>query len=93
MPNELTRVRLRISDGSVSVSAPTQGARVVVVALDSAVVAAKLMPDAPRTVTQVEIEGLRILAVETDADRTEVDRSSKSGRPFWKVSQLSHESS
>ncbi|KAL8277733.1 hypothetical protein RQP46_009855 [Phenoliferia psychrophenolica] len=83
VPNELTRLRLRIVDGSILVTPPTSGARVVV-HLEAASLATNLMPDIPRTVAQIELTGLRALAVESDADRQEADASAAEGRAYWK---------
>ncbi|GAA5949417.1 hypothetical protein JCM21900_004056 [Sporobolomyces salmonicolor] len=85
VPNELTRIRLGLSDASVHLSAPTLASHVVVT-LEDARLRTDLMPDLPRTTLGAEIAGLRAMAVEDEGDL----REAKPGRAgegwrWWKA--------
>ncbi|GAA5882896.1 hypothetical protein JCM1840_000742, partial [Sporobolomyces johnsonii] len=67
VPNELTRLRLGLSDASVHLSSPTLASHVVVT-LEDARLRTDLMPDLPRTTLGAEIAGLRVMAVEGEGD-------------------------
>ncbi|KAM0747389.1 hypothetical protein T439DRAFT_100263 [Meredithblackwellia eburnea MCA 4105] len=83
VPNELTRLRVRILDGSIRVKPPTLES-LLVITIEDASVASNLMPDLPRTTTTVDLRGLRVLATESEGDRRDMDPSSENGRVFWK---------
>lgn len=63
---------------------PTLGSRLVV-NLEDASVSANLMPDMPRMVVATEVRGLRVLAVESEADLRESEVGVESGHAYWKV--------
>lgn len=83
VPNELTRVRIRIIDGSIHITPPTLSSRLVIT-IGEAKVATNLMPDMPRTLTTLEINHLGVLAVNSNDDMIEFNETS-SLKMFWKV--------
>jgi autophagy-related protein 2 len=83
VPNELTRIRLRIADGSIHVTPPTLSSRLVV-SLAEARLSTNLMPDMPRTLATIELVGARALAVDSHGDLTEGNASSRTGCEYWK---------
>ncbi|GAA5939457.1 hypothetical protein JCM1841_000108 [Sporobolomyces salmonicolor] len=85
VPNELTRIRLGLSDASVHLSAPTLTSHVVVT-LEDARLRTDLMPDLPRTTLGAEIAGLRAMAVEGEGDLREVKPGrAGEGWRWWKA--------
>lgn len=85
MPNELTRVRLRIADGSIHITPPTLDSHLVV-SLTEARLSTNLMPDMPRTLATVELAGVRAFAVDSEGDLNEGNASSRTGCEFWRSS-------
>jgi len=83
VPNELTRIRLRIADGSIHVTPPTLSSHLVV-SLAEARLSTNLMPDMPRTLATIELVGARALAVDSYGDLTEGNASSRTGCEYWK---------
>ncbi|KAK4698881.1 autophagy-related protein 2, partial [Phenoliferia sp. Uapishka_3] len=83
VPNELTRLRLRIVDGSIQVKPPSLGS-LLVINLSEASISTNLMPDMPRTMAAIEVKGLRILAVDSAADLLERSQSAETGYAYWK---------
>ena len=85
VPNELTKVRLRLVDASVHVTPPRLESRMVV-SIDEAKLSTNLMPDLPRTRIFVEVAGLHALAVDSAADLVERPSvASKGGAGHWKA--------
>lgn len=84
VPNELTRVRIRIVDGTIHITPPTLTSRLVII-IGEAKVATNLMPDMPRTLTTLEIGHLGVFAINSDDDVMESDERSVL-EMFWKVS-------
>ena len=85
MPNELTRIRLRLVDVSVHVTPRHLESRLVV-SIEEAKLATNLMPDLPRTRTFVEVTGLRALAIDSAADLVAHPAvGAKGGVGYWKV--------
>lgn len=84
VPNELTRVRIRIVDGTIHITPPILTSRLVII-IGEAKVATNLMPDMPRTLTTLEIGHLAVFAINSDDDVMESDESSVL-KMFWKVS-------
>lgn len=85
IPNELTRIRLRIVDGSVHISPPTLPSHLVL-SLGDAKISTNLMPDMPRTLMTFELHRVRALAVDSAGDLVEGTPQSSSGHEYWKVS-------
>lgn len=85
MPNELTRIRLRIADGSIHLTPPTLQSHLVL-SLAEARISTNLMPDMPRTLATFELVGLRALAVDGAGDLLEGNTMVKTGCEYWKVS-------
>ena len=87
VPNELTRIRLRIADGSIHVSAPNPKSHLVL-SVGDARIATNLMPDMPRTLATVELTRLRVFAVDGVDDLLQETTSAASGEEHWKVSSF-----
>lgn len=85
VPNELTRIRLRITDVSIHVS-PLNLKSHLVISFGDARIATNLMPDMPRTLATVEIARLRVLAVDGTGDLLDGAMGAASGEEYWKVS-------
>lgn len=83
VPNELTRIRMRLSSISLHVSAPTRPSHIVV-HVSEAKARTDLMPDLPRTTLSAEVAGLRALAVDSDADLVELDGLANAGEEAWR---------
>ncbi|GAA6002021.1 Atg2p [Rhodotorula paludigena] len=83
VPNELTRIRLRLSSLSLHVSAPTRPSHIVL-HVSEAKARTDLMPDLPRTTLSAEVAGLRALAADSDADVVEPDGLATSGEEAWR---------
>ncbi|BGP44040.1 autophagy-related protein 2 [Rhodotorula kratochvilovae] len=85
VPNELTRLRIRLSSASLHVSAPTRASHVVL-ALSDARIRTDLMPDLPRTTFAVELNGVKGGMVDSEADvlsGAEV-RGAEDAWAYWK---------
>lgn len=72
VPNELTRLRVRLSSASLHVSAPTRPSHLVLVIADARL-RTDLMPDLPRTTFAVEVTGVNVGMVDSEADVVKED--------------------
>ncbi|SGY39460.1 BQ5605_C003g02224 [Microbotryum silenes-dioicae] len=94
VPNELTRIRLNVNNGSIHVTSPTLDGSQLVVSIGQARVATNLMPDMPRTVIIVEPKEVRLLVVEGAGDPLSTEDASRElGFKFWKTrgfAELAH---
>ncbi|GAA5978593.1 hypothetical protein JCM5350_003152 [Sporobolomyces pararoseus] len=86
VPNELTRLRLRLSGLSLHLTPPNLSSRVVL-SLDDASIKADLMPDLPRTTSLIEVRGAKLWAVQSMGDLREsvVRGETHRGVDFWKT--------
>ncbi|CDR48494.1 hypothetical protein NBRC10512_002153 [Rhodotorula toruloides] len=71
VPNELTRLRVRLNSICAHVSAPSSSSHLVLV-IAEARLRTDLMPDLPRTTLLADVTGLRALAVDSEADLAEI---------------------
>ncbi|SCV67192.1 BQ2448_5838 [Microbotryum intermedium] len=86
VPNELTRIRLNINNGSIHVTPPTVVESHLVISIGQARIATNLMPDMPRTLIIVEPRELRLLAVKGSGDLLPPDDTARElGYRFWKT--------
>ncbi|SCZ96129.1 BZ3500_MvSof-1268-A1-R1_Chr8-1g10024 [Microbotryum saponariae] len=94
VPNELTRIRLNVNNGSIHVTSSTLDGSQLVVSIGQARVATNLMPDMPRTVIIVEPKEVRLLVVEGPGDLLPAEDASRElGYKFWKTrgfAELAH---
>ncbi|GAA5939067.1 hypothetical protein JCM3775_002664 [Rhodotorula graminis] len=72
VPNELTRLRVRLSSASLHVSALSRPSHVVLVIADARL-RTDLMPDLPRTTLAVEVAGVKLGMVDSEADVVKED--------------------
>ncbi|GAA5935848.1 Atg2p [Sporobolomyces koalae] len=84
VPNELTRLRVRLSNVSLQATPPNLPSRVVLTVNESTI-KTDLMPDLPRTSWTVEVKGAKVWAVESAGDLKQAEtRGSRSTSLFWK---------
>ncbi|GAA6005897.1 hypothetical protein JCM11491_004053 [Sporobolomyces phaffii] len=85
VPNELTRLRLRLSNLSVHLTPPTLASRLVV-SLGETSIKSDLMPDLPRTTWSVETRRIELWAVESADDLKQADVGGvRRGSQSWKA--------
>ncbi|GAA5897992.1 Atg2p [Sporobolomyces salmoneus] len=88
VPNELTRLRLRISNLSLHLTPPTLASRIVL-SLDDVSVKTDIMPDLPRTTASIEVRGAKLWVVESAADLKDpesvVGGNSERTSLYWKT--------
>lgn len=88
MPNELTRIRLRLNDATVYVTPTTLSSRLVL-CLAQAEISTDIMPDMPRTLANVKLHDLQVLAIDDERVLTDGSSSAKTSEELWLVRHLS----
>lgn len=90
VPNELTRLRVRLSSASLHVSALSRASHLVLTVADARL-RTDLMPDLPRTTFAVEVEGVKVGMVDSEADVVHGDERAarETAWEYWKV-RLAH---
>jgi hypothetical protein len=84
VPNELTRLRLHIIDGSIHLVAPNVATQLML-CIQKAHVSANIIPDVPRSTTGLQLSNVELLAIDGPGDVLDVDTSSRSACEHWKV--------
>ncbi|BGP35945.1 autophagy-related protein 2 [Rhodotorula toruloides] len=86
VPNELTRLRVRLNSVCAHVSAPSSSSHLVLVVADARL-RTDLMPDLPRTTLLADVTGLRVLAADSEGDLAEITPSLRLPEAwrFWKA--------
>ncbi|BGP04050.1 Autophagy-related protein 2 [Rhodotorula toruloides ATCC 204091] len=86
VPNELTRLRVRLNSICAHVSAPSSSSHLVFVVAEARL-RTDLMPDLPRTTLLADVTGLRALAIDSDGDLAETAPSLRQQEAwrFWKA--------
>lgn len=87
MPNELTRLRLHIIDGSIHLVAPKVATQLVL-CLEAVHVSSNIIPDMPRSTGDVELGNVHLLAVDGSDDLMDDAAIVRSAREHWKVSRV-----
>ncbi|BGP28124.1 autophagy-related protein 2 [Rhodotorula toruloides] len=86
VPNELSRLRVRLNSVCAHVSVPSSSSHLVFV-VGEARLRTDLMPDLPRTTFLVDVIGLRALAIDSEADLVETAPNLRQQEVwrFWKA--------
>ncbi|GAA6057188.1 hypothetical protein JCM3770_004368 [Rhodotorula araucariae] len=86
VPNELTRLRIRLNSASLHISAPTRTSHVVLTLADARV-RTDLMPDLPRTTLAIELGGVKGGMVDSEADVLQGARPTRTNEAWahWKA--------
>lgn len=85
VPNELTRVRLHIVDGSLSFTPPTLSSRLIV-SMARVNVATNIVPDLPRSQMSLRFEDVRALMIDDVAHLSDGILRWDTGIEHWRVS-------
>lgn len=86
VPNELTRLRISLKDGSLHLTPPNLTSRLVL-CVNDAKISTNIVPDMPRTLTTIKLHNWRALVINSEDDMADADSSSMSSDVHWKVSK------
>lgn len=84
VPNELTRVRVHLNDGSIRFSPPTIRSSVVL-SIARVDLSTNIIPDVPRSQMTLKLQGVRALMIDDLSQLSDGAIRADSGIQHWKV--------